>query len=442
MSIRKARITLAAAGVVFGFGLASGQGMRTSLNASGSEYLQWTWLNQVWVRADQSNPGSAVNATPKDWTTDIGLRRTRMQLFGQIAPRVFFYTQLGMNNVNALSPGNGGNRKNQFFIHDAVMERRLSAKNQLKVGGGLTILNGLSRFSQPSIGTIATLDVPVFAQATVDQTDQFSRKLSVYARGQIARLDYRVAVTTPFAYASSGAATGISAHSTFNPKAATKQFQGFFVWNFAEKEPHTTPYMTGTYLGTKRILNLELGAIHQANAMWSLQAGDTALHPLDLASIAVFAEQPYGSRRAAFSGYLGYFKTNYGPGYLRTNGIMNPANSSVNPAASLGGYGNAYPMFSTGSSWYGQAAWVSPDRGSERIRVQPYVSARVAHSDRLERPMWITNLGVNLLEQGHRSKLSLDWGTRPVYGGTTPDGLWQSTGRRNEFTLQYQVFIP
>jgi hypothetical protein len=123
MSIRTARTTLAAAGVVFGFGLASGQGMRTALNASGSEYLQWTLLNQVWVRANQSNPGSAVNATPKDWTTDIGLRRTRMQLFGQIAPRVFFYTQLGMNNVNALSPGNGGNRKNQFFIHDAVMER-------------------------------------------------------------------------------------------------------------------------------------------------------------------------------------------------------------------------------------------------------------------------------------------------------------------------------
>ena len=40
--------------------------------------------------------------------------------------------------------------------------------------------NGLSRFSQPSIGTIVTMDVPVFAQATVDQTDEFSRKLSVY----------------------------------------------------------------------------------------------------------------------------------------------------------------------------------------------------------------------------------------------------------------------
>jgi hypothetical protein len=174
-----------------------------------------------------------------------------------------------MNNVNALSPGNGGNRKNQFFIHDAVMERRLSAKNQLKVGGGLTILNGLSRFSQPSIGTIATLDVPVFAQATVDQTDQFSRKLSVYARGQIARLDYRVAVTTPFAYASSGASSELSAHSTFNPQAATKQLQGFFVWNFAEKEPHTTPYMTGTYVGSKRILNLELGATpHCTRWIW------------------------------------------------------------------------------------------------------------------------------------------------------------------------------
>lgn len=435
------RAALGVFGVLLGFNVASGQGMRTPLNASGSEYLKWTVLNQVWVRADHSNPGSSVNTTPKDWTTDIGLRRTRMQLFGQITPRVFFYSQFGMNNVNALSPGNGGNRKNQFFIHDAVMERRLGTKNQLNIGGGLTILNGLSRFSQPAIGSIATLDVPVFAQATVDQTDQFSRKLSVYARGQVARLDYRVAVTTPFAYATSGAVPAISAHSSMNPHAATKQFQGFFMWQFAEREPHAIPYMAGTYLGAKRILNLEAGVIHQAQAMWSLSGSDTLYHPMNLASIALFTEQPYGTRQAAVSAYLGFFRTDYGPGYLRTNGIMNPANGSVNPTLSLGGYGNAYPMFSTGTSWYSQVAWVSPDRGADRLRVMPYVAARRAQSDRLERPMWITNAGINLLERGHRSKLSLDWATRPVYGATTPEGLWQSTARRSEFTLQYQVFI-
>jgi hypothetical protein len=309
------------------------------------------------------------------------------------------------------------------------------------VGAGLSILNGLSRFSQPAISSIATLDVPVFAQATVDQTDQFSRKFSVYARGQVAKLDYRVALTTPFAYASSGSASGLTEHASFDPRSATKQYQGLLIWNFAEREPHTTPYMAGTYLGTKRILNLEAGAIHQAKAMWSLNAADTLTHAMNLASVALFAEQPYGSRNAAFSGYLGWFATNYGPGYLRNNGIMNPSNGTKDASASLGGYGNAYPMFSTGTSWYLQGAWISPNRGVEVVRVQPYVSVRRMKSDRLERPMWITHLGFNLLENGHQSKLSLDWGTRPVYGEATPAGLATSTARRSEFTLQYQVFI-
>ena len=442
--MRRATRNLVAASVL-GFasiGRAEAQALRTPLNASGTAYVQWTGLNQVWVRANQSNPETTVNGTPKDWTADIGLRRTRVQIFGQVTPRVFFYSQIGMNNVNALSPGNGGNRKNQLFVHDAVIERRISTQNQLKVGAGLTILNGLSRFSQPAIASIATLDVPVFAQATVDQTDQFSRKFSVYARGQVAQFDYRVAFTTPFAYASSGSSPSLSEHASFDPRSATPQYQGLLIWNFADREPHTTPYMAGTYLGSKRILNLEAGAIHQARAMWSLNGSDTLEHPVTLASVALFAEQPYGARHAAFSGYVGFFATNYGPGYQRNNGIMNPANGSLNPLASLGGTGNSYPMFTTGTSWYLQAAWISPERSEGAPRIQPYASARRATSDRLERPMWITHLGLNLLENGHQSKMSLDWGIRPVYGAATPSGLATATARRSEFTLQYQVFIP
>ncbi len=143
-------LALAAALGVGAVGRAGAQALRTPLNASGTAYVQWTGLNQVWVRANQSNPGTAVNGTPKDWTADIGLRRTRVQIFGQVTPRVFFYSQIGMNNVNALSPGNGGNRKNQLFVHDAVIERRFSGQDQLKVGAGLSILNGFSRFSQPA----------------------------------------------------------------------------------------------------------------------------------------------------------------------------------------------------------------------------------------------------------------------------------------------------
>ena len=156
--------------------------LKLKLNEDGSHYLKWTFSNQVWIRYNQSNPGTTVMGERANETFDIGLRRTRIQFYGQLTDHVFFYTQFGQNNFNFLSgqnASNSGNRKFQVFFHDALGEYKIWKDNEwLKLGGGLTIANGLSRFSQPSVSTIMTLDVPVFAQATVDQTDEFSRKLS------------------------------------------------------------------------------------------------------------------------------------------------------------------------------------------------------------------------------------------------------------------------
>ena len=182
--------------------------MRLKLNEDGSHYLKWTFINQVWLRYNDSNPGTTVLGEPANQTFDIGLRRTRIQFFGQLTDHVFFYTQFGQNNFNFLAgqnANNNGNRKLQVFFHDALGEYKVWKDNdKLKLGGGLTITNGLSRFSQPSVSTIMTMDVPVFAQATVDQTDEFSRKLSIYARGQLGKFDYRVVLSDPFPITSNG----------------------------------------------------------------------------------------------------------------------------------------------------------------------------------------------------------------------------------------------
>jgi len=181
-----------------------GDGLKLNLKEDGSLYLKVTFLNQVWVRYDHSNPGTLVLGQPAEHTFDIGLRRTRIQFFGQVTDHVFFYTQFGQNNFNFLSQ-NSGNRKLQVFFHDALGEYKVwRSNNRLKMGAGLTIANGLSRFSQPSIGTIMTMDVPIFAQATVDQTDEFSRKLSIYARGQLGKLDYRLILSDPFPVTTNG----------------------------------------------------------------------------------------------------------------------------------------------------------------------------------------------------------------------------------------------
>src|ERR1700754_768120 len=177
--------------------------LKFNLNADGSHYFQFTVMNQTWVRFNQSNPGTLVEGRIKDNTVDIGLRRTRFQAFGQLTDKVFIYFQFGMNNFNSQF-NTGNNRKLAAFFHDALCEYKVSNGNQLKIGGGLTIANGLSRFSQPSVSTIMTMDVPVFAQSTVDQTDEFSRKLSVYARGQVGKFDYRLVMSDPFPITTNG----------------------------------------------------------------------------------------------------------------------------------------------------------------------------------------------------------------------------------------------
>jgi hypothetical protein len=421
--------------------LAQGE-MKMKLNDDGSHFVKLTFTNQLWLRANQSNPGSTVLGVPQANTFDIGLRRTRMQLYGQATDRMFFYMQFGMNNFNFLA-ANAGNRKLQAFFHDAVGEYSVfKGKNTLKLGGGLTICNGLSRFSQPSIGTIMTLDVPVFAQTTVDQTDEFSRKLSVYARGQVHRLDYRVALTDPFPITTNGQVQpAIGPNATFAQLGHHKQYQGFFIWNFFDSETHTTPYMQGTYLGKKKVLNLEAGAIYQKGATWSQSGADTTYHPMLHWSVASYLDMPLNSETGTtISAYLGYFNLDFGSNYIRNNGIMNPA-SGVTASGSFNGAGNAYPMFGTGSVVYGQVGYkFKNDLFKDKGTLMPYASAQYAKYQRLDDPVLVVDAGVNWLMQGHSQKLSLDFQNRPVFSANSAGALQQST-RKSALILQYQTAL-
>jgi hypothetical protein len=429
--------------------------LRLKLNESGSHYIKATILNQVWLRYNESNPGTTVLGDPTSETFDIGLRRTRLQLYGQITDRVFFYLQFGQNNFNYLSgqnATNSGNRKFQVFFHDALGEYRVFKDNdKLHLGAGLTITNGLSRFSQPSIGTIMSMDVPVFAQATVDQTDEFSRKLSVYARGQIGKLDYRIVLSDPFPITSNG--TGITTTNGINATNASfafdkhsKQYQAMLIWNLFDKESHVTPYMTGTYLGKKKVLNLEAGIISQNNATWtgtSVTDPDRKYYDMKLWSVAVFYDAPLNSEKGtAINAYLGYFNTDYGKGYLRYNGIMNPANGTTMAASPAGSFGNAFPMFGTGSVIYAQFGYLLKKDllGETHGTLMPYVTYQSSNYERLDKQMTVYDVGVNWFLKGHSSKLTLDYQLRHTY---TPVGnaLIQDAGMKGQLVLQYQFFF-
>ena len=90
-------------------------------------------------------------------------------------------------------------------------------------------------------------------------------------------------------------------------------------WNFFEKEAHATPYMTGAYLGKKKVFNLEAGVITQRGATWTKQplATDTVYHTMTIWSVAGFYDAPVNTEKGtAFNAYLGYFDYEFGPGYF------------------------------------------------------------------------------------------------------------------------------
>jgi hypothetical protein len=421
--------------------------LKLNLNQDGSNFLKATFLNQVWVRFNESNPGSTVLGNSKSNTMDIGLRRTRFQLYGQLSNHVFVYFQAGQNNFNFLAgqnSSNSGNRKNQFFIHDALTEYRIkNASDKLILGGGLTITNGLSRFSQPSVTTIMSMDVPVFAQATVDQTDEFSRKLSLYARGQLGKIDYRLVLSDPFPITSNGQ-TQVpinSSNYTFAYDQHHKQYQALLIYNFFDKESHTTPYMPGTYLGKKRVLNLETGIIQQNSALWRGDANAPSYHNLSLWSVAMFYDAPLSKAGSALNFYGGFFKTNYGSGYLRMNGIMNPANGTTIVSGPSNSYGNAFPMFGNGSVFYSQVGYLMPlaTLGEEHGQLMPYFTIQSANYDRINKRMDVVDVGLNWFIQGHNSKIVVDYQNRPVYDFS--DNSLMQKGRRGQAVLMYQIFF-
>ena len=437
--------------------------LKYNFNESGTHFFKATFLNQAWFRFNQSNPGSTVVQDPADNTFDIGLRRTRIQAFGQISDHIFLYFQFGMNNFNYQNGfpsfntnGTPSNRKVAAFFHDAVGEYLVfKNKDYLKIGGGLTVVNGLSRFSQPSVSSIMSMDLPVFAQATVDQTDEFSRKLSLYARGQVGPLDYRVVLTDPFPIQTNGATPpALGSNASFALRGHHKQYQGFFMCQFLDKETNQTPgYMTGTYLGKKSVFNLEAGFITQKNAMWRREGNtgastDTTYQDMNLWSVASFLDLPLNRRTGtAINAYLGYFHTDYGTNYLRFNGIMNPATGQAAGTApgGLGGtQGNAFPMFGTGSVVYTQFGYLMKQDlfGPGNGTLMPYVQAQIASYQRISQTLGIYNIGINYLNKGHNGKFTLDYQNRPYYqAAVDAANRLAPTGRAGQLTLQYQVFI-
>ncbi|HOZ86838.1 MAG TPA: hypothetical protein PL029_03720 [Bacteroidia bacterium] len=426
------------------------EGLKIYLSEDSTRYVKATGLAQIWFRYNDNNPGSAIYGTPQKNTFDVGLRRVRYQTLAQITKNVFFYSQFGINSVNSLSA-----RKTGLFFHDVTAEYNVH-KNYFVLGGGLSGWNGTSRFSSSSVASILALDLPVVQETTNDVTDQFVRKLGVYAKGKIGAFDYRLSAANPFPVqnalspmtalpaSDSPAAASTTNTAYFSNRAPEMNYQGYFMWQFLDKESNQLPYMNGSYLGKKRVLNLGAGFQHQNNAMTyrkSVTDTSTRFTALRQFGIDIFYDSYIDKdKQNAVTAYISFLNYDFGPNYIRNAGAMNTANGVVG-AASFNGAGNAFPLIGTGQVIYAQGAYLfKKDLLKKQGTLQPYVSGMYANYQKLKDPVIVYDIGLNWIMSGQNSKLSLDYQSRPIFN-TNANGEISETksARRGQVVLQYQV---
>jgi hypothetical protein len=447
------------------------------LNDKGDKYIRFIIWNQVWASYTENNPGTVdVNGTSigGNWTFDAALRRSRILMMAQINPRFLVLTHFGVNNqsfinggvsagsnlatagnsgaltgtgtVAGLTAGNAGKRP-QMYIHDAWTEYAVSP-GKLHIGGGLHYWNGVSRLTNNSTLNFMTLDAPIFNWANIDATDQFARQMGIYAKGQVDRLDYRVAINKPFV---TGAAVSALASQAEGKETAVNivgektALQGYANWMFWDKESNVLPFFVGSYLGTKKVFNIGAGFYHHAEATGANVAGTSKKYNELLIGIDAFLDMPLDKAKGTAINFLAtYYNMDFGPRYLRNIGILNehptvsPAASAAN-AFSWAGGGNAQPMMGTGSILYTQLGYLLPKLASGH-QIMPYGTFTYKNFERLADPSTQFALGLNYFVNGHNAKFTVEYATRPLYK-LDAAGAIVKNGSAGQFTVQSHIFL-
>ncbi|TXD83209.1 hypothetical protein ESY86_13540 [Subsaximicrobium wynnwilliamsii] len=409
--------------------------LRLNLNDNGTHWISFHTYAQFWMRGTENNPGSSLSEEPQSSTFDISIRRFRLGIQAQLTEQLFVYSQVGINNLNYLSP-----RGTPTDLLDAYAEYALS--EALEFGAGKTAWTGLSRYSAPNTSKLLSHDIVLLALPTSDETNDLIRKLSVYAKGKLGALDYRIVYSKPFSPRNSANFDSelIENSAKFTDKSTGNIYSGYFKWAFLDSESNKIPFSDGTYLGKKKILNIGIGAEFQNMALASLQNGETQFHDMSLWAADVFLDLPINQKKTSvLTSYLGYFNYDFGPNYIRNTGVNNPI-VSVNPdQASFNGAGNAYPVVGTGNSIYAQIGYLFPYLGATQKygRLQPFVSYQYSDFEVLNDPMTTYDFGINWYLKGHLSKFTLNLQSRPIYGETS-EGITLED-RKWSVILQYII---
>lgn len=431
-----------------------GSGIKFKLNEDGSKYMRFITWHQVWVRYNQNNSGSSRQGVSQAETFDIGIRRSRFLFLTQISPRFLILMHAGINNQTSYTGGYLGSsdaKKPQLFLHDLWNEYKLvqSPKFTLDLGAGIHYWNGISRMSSASTLNFLAYDAPIFNWPNIEATDQFARYIGIYAKGKLGKLDYRLNISEPFYTNTTKQISSVAAN--YSPANVYKIYAGYLSYQFWDQESNVLPYTVGTYLGSKRVFNIGAGFHHNKKAMWKLDREKTGADTIqyfdqNLFAVDAFLDLPLNTEKGtALTAYAVNYFNDFGPNFVRSIGIMNPASGNAAGAGNNVYRGNAVPMLGTGTTTYLQAGYLLPKAISPKVRFQPYAAYTLSRfeglkdgSGKKQNAQWV-DVGSNFLLEGHHAKITLNYRHRPDFTGLAKTDI--KIQYRPELTLQFQVYL-
>ncbi len=422
-------------------------GIKLNVDEEGEKFVRLITWHQFWGSYTENNPGSFdVNGEPSSDDFDFGIRRSRFLAFTQISDRFMILTHWGINNQSFTNGGLQGadpqsqlsaNKKPQLFIHDAWVEYTIVPKI-LNIGTGLHYWNGISRMTNASTLNFMTVDAPIFNWATIEATDQFARQMGIYAKGKIGKVDYRLSLNKPFRSGSrvdSLPADGVS-RNVVNDNWSNA---GYIAYQFWDQESNYLPYAVGSYLGTKKVLNIGAGWHYHPGSVGKREVGDANGERSDMTLFGVdlFMDLPFANT-SSLTLYSVFYNYDFGDSYLRNIGILNTAAGGT----TLAGGGNRQPTIGTGNIFYTQVGYLLPENvlGEGNGKLQPFAAITYKDFDALEETSLQGDFGFNYLLDGHHAKVTLQYSTRPIYDATTRE-LSDEQSSAGQLILQTMIYL-
>lgn len=379
-----------------------------NLDESGKNHIRFILWNQFCL-SGQKDENNKLTLTPQ-------IKRSRFLVYAQINDRFMVLTHFGVNNLGseALHP-TGQSDQAKVFLHDAWTEYKVWGE-YLSIGAGLHYYNGLSRLSNAGTINFMTFDNYRQAWAQLGLSDQFGRHLGLFAKGRAGGLNYHLAINDAMVnsmdvpgYVGSPGSIAYVGRKYF-PEDASRVYQGYFDYQFLDKESNKLPYRAGSYLGQKKVFNIGVGFFSHPNGTVSITTDSTVFtHNVRHLAADVYYDAPLG-HGGAISFYGAFFRFDYGPNYCRSG------------------------VYGTGNSTYGHLGYLLPPI-HRSVAFMPYLAYSHRDYQQYRKNSNTLNLGLNFLLNGHNAKFTLEYRTtQALYNESRP-------GRREEVVLQAMIFL-